>query len=190
MIDKVETEEVPKVKRPLGNKNIANNKHWTMKEGDKQLIVALWAGGLTPSEVQERALEEFNITVSKSQIFKYGRAQKWQALIKKIKTETMNDVASVAGSFKKVRLSRAERIYEKAMSSSKPKLKEALAATEHQRKEMEGSGDFNITMNQFNVLSDDELEFKKKEVMQRIAQLNKGVITVEQPANQAGTVGS
>ena len=54
----------------------------------------------------------------------------------------------------------------------------ALKATEAQRKEME-EGNVTLTLNQFNVLSDDELEFKKNEVMNRIKLLaNKGVIDV------------
>ena len=166
----------------------ANNK-WRIKEGDKQMIVALWASGLTPSEVQERAKEEFNIEVSKSQVFKYSKAEKWQKLINKIRNESMADIASVAGSHKKVRLSRAEKIYEKSMD--KKKYKEALAATEHQRKEMEGGGDFNLTMNQFNVLNDDELEAKKLEVMERIALMSKhkGVVDVI-PTNKTETTGT
>lgn len=160
---------------------------WRVREQDKQLIVSLWASGLTASEVVEKAQNEFNINVSRWNILQYTRAIKWQKLIKKIKQETYADIASVAGSHKKVRLERGEMIYEKAMS--KNNFKDALAATEHQRKEMEGGGDVNVTLNQFNMLSDEELEFKKKELIERIALKNKGVIDVK-PANQAETTGA
>lgn len=151
---------------------------WKISELDKQMIVSLWASGLTPSEVIERAREEFNIEVSVMQVHQYSKAEKWQPLIKKIRQETFNDLAAVAGSHKKVRLGRHEKIYEKAIK--KNDLKHALAATEGQRKEMEGGGDtLSITLNQYNVLSDDELEAKKKEVMEKIARTQKGVIDVK-----------
>lgn len=145
-------------------------------EQDKQYIVSLWATGLTPSEVKQRVEDELHQDISTAQIIQYSHAPKWQKLIEKVKNATYSNLASVAGSHKGVRLNRAEKIYEKAIT--KNKLKEALAATEHQRKEMEGGGDFNLTMNQYNLLSDEELEFKKKEVMERIARQNKGVIDV------------
>jgi len=186
----IPTEPPAPVKGQKFGKGIRQPSH-TIAEKDRQLIVSLWASGLTTSEVQERVLEDHNIKVSYAQILLYTKSAKWQPLIQRIKKETYADLASVAGSHKKVRLNRAERIYEKAMSGSKPKLKEALAATEHQRKEMEGGGDFNITMNQFNLLSDEELEAKKMEVMQRIANANKrGVITLEQPTDKTEATGA
>lgn len=180
---KVEREalEAPKVAtthtRGKGLRPPKEGETWRVSEQDKQLLVSLWASGNTFSEVYEKAHEEYNINVSREQIMAYTKSLKWQKLIEKIKKETYSDIASVAGSHKKVRLSRAEKIYEKSMS--KNKFKDALAATEHQRKEMEGGGDFNVTLNQYNVLSDEELEFKKKEVLDRIARMNnKGVIDV------------
>lgn len=168
-------------KLPAGFGNQGKGSTWNQKEGDKQLIVSLWAAGLTPTEIVERARTEHNIKVTIQQIYSYSKALKWQPLIKKIRQETYSDLASVAGSHKKVRLQRHETIYEMALK--KKDLKHALAATENQRKEMEGGGDFNLTMNQYNLLSDEELEFKKKEVMERIARSQKGVIQIEQPTN-------
>lgn len=162
---------------------------WKLEEKDKSLIVSLWASGLTPTEVVDRAREEFNIDISWQQVLRYTKSEKWAPLIKKIRQETMMDLASVAGSHKKVRLSRHETIYERALK--KNDLKHALAATEGQRKEMEGGGDsINLTLNQFNMLSDEELEEKKKEIMEKVARLNKGAITIEQPTDKANPAGA
>lgn len=136
-------------------------------EADKSMMVSWMALGFTRSEIQERAREELNVEISQVQLYKYYTSEKWKPLIQKIRNDNMNDIASVAGSHKKVRLDRAERIFDKALKRNK--FKEALSATEHQRKEMEGAGDMvNLTMNQFNVYTDDELEHKKKEVLERI----------------------
>lgn len=161
-------------------------KAWKLSEQDKMMVVSLHASGLTPHEVVERA-RTMNIEISHQMVWQYASAPKWQKLIDKIKKETYSDLAAVAGSHKRVRLDRAERIYEKSMS--KNKFKDALAATEHQRKEMEGGGDFNLTMNQFNLLSDEELEAKKAEVMDRIARQPKGVIDVI-PTNKTEATGA
>jgi len=140
---------------------------YKFSEADKSMIVTWFALGFTRSEIIERAKEELNIEISPHQIYLYAQAEKWQALIRKVRNENMNDIAAVAGSHKKVRLERAEKVFDKALKSNK--LKEALSATEHQRKEMEGGGDMvNLTLNQFNVLSDEELEYKKKQVIERI----------------------
>lgn len=192
----VEEETIPEVKpekeerslkKKFGNQGVGGN--WRIEEHDKQMIVSLWASGLTPTEVVDRAREEFNIQISTTQVLQYSKAQKWQSLVKKIRQESFADLAAVAGSHKKVRLERHEKVFEKAFK--KGDLKNSLAATESQRKEMEGGGDtVNLTLTQFNVLSDDELEFKKKEVMERIQRMsNKGVIDVK-PTDKREAAGS
>lgn len=153
--------------------NIFSDKMWTLSETDKQIVVSLWASGLTPSEVVEQARLEHNIKISYAQVNQYSHAAKWQPLIKKIKEATYSDLSSIAGSHKKVRLARHEKVYDRAIS--KNKLQIAMKATEYQRREMEGdSTNVSLTMNQFNVLSDDELEYKKKQVMERIKLITQG----------------
>ena len=143
---------------------------------EKQAIVSWHAMGYTGNEIVEKAKEELNIDISQPLVVFYSHTEKWQPLIKKIREAHMSDLASIAGSHKKVRLRRQEKIYDKAISKNKYDL--ALRATEAQRREME-EGNINLTLNQFNVLSDDELEAKKMEVMNRIKLLaNKGVVDV------------
>ncbi len=141
---------------------------------EKQYLISLWATGHTPTECAERAREDLNIQIAPISIVQYSKAEKWQPLIRKIRQATMNDLAAVSGSHKKVRLERSEKVYEKAIK--KGDLKHALAATETQRKEMEGGGDVNLTLNQFNMLSDEELEQKKREFMEKLSMTmkNKG----------------
>jgi len=163
---------------PIKNKKIVPKSHpsfeqhnWKIQEHDKQMIVSFYATGLTPTEVVDKVREELNINISTTQVYHYSKAEKWQPLINKIRQETMSDLASVAGSHKKVRLNRHENVYEKAIK--KGDLKHALAATEGQRKEMEGGGDtVNLTLNQFNMLSDEELKHKQLEALNKIKLLS------------------
>lgn len=179
--------EIVEESKPLKKKwgNQGKESTWRIEEHDKQMIVSLWASGLTPTEVVDRARDDFNIEISSSQVVRYSKAEKWQSLIKKIRQETFSDIAAVAGSHKRVRLDRQEKVYEKAIK--KGDLKHSLAATEAQRKEMEGGGDFSVTLNQFNILSDEELEFKKEEVLKRIALKSKGVIDVKPTTKREAT---
>ena len=184
VVVETEIEETPKVDN-RAKKGMQNN--WKLSEEEKQIIVSWIATGCTPSECVERAKEELDIDVSPAQIIQYSRAKKWQDMIKTIRKNTIDDLSEVAGSHKKVRVARHERIYEKAIK--KKDLKTALSATEHQRKEMEEQS-VNLVLNQYNILSDDELKAKHKEVMERISNLTtKGVIDVK-PTNKTEATGS
>ena len=181
----VEKEEAVEIQSQEKPKKV--NQHYKFSEQEKQLIVSWHAMGHSPSEIQEKVREELNASVATMTIHQYTQAAKWQPLIKKVREETMQDLASVSGSHKKVRLQRHEKIYDKAIGKNKFDL--ALKATEAQRKEME-EGNVTLTLNQFNVLSDDELEHKKNEVMKRIQLLSQkgGVIDVIS-TNKTETVG-
>ena len=169
-------EETPIVKRKSGPSHIS--------ELDKQYMVTCLATGMSATEVARLVEHERGIIVSQQNVWAYGQAEKWQPLMRKIRQEVMSDLASISGSHKKVRLERAEKVYDKAIDRGK--LDIALKATEHQRKEMEEqSGSINLTLNQFNVLSDDELQLKQKEVLDKIQRLSqKKGITLVEPANK------
>jgi len=163
------TEINPERKRTLNrqvvNQIIKKTKHnYKVSESDKQIVVAMFASGLTPTETSDLAKQDHNIIVAPHVIAQYGKAVKWQPLIRKIREAHMNDLSAVAGSYKRVRLDRHEKVYEKALK--KGDLRNAIACTVEQRKEMEGEGSINMTLNQFNTMTDDELEHKKKLVME------------------------
>lgn len=183
--------EIDKLSK-LGNKKLKSGigeENWKLSETDKQIVVSLHATGLTTSEVIDRARLEHNINISASQVYAYARAEKWKPLIRKIREKTMSDLSDVAGSHKKVRLARGETIYDKAIQRGK--LDTALKAVETQRKEMEGDSSVNLTLNQYNVLSDEELQLKQREVMEKIKRItDKKGITLEQPTDKANTTGS
>lgn len=173
-------EEAPNKKPeplPTSMKDAPFIKHnYKVPEEIKQILVAHLASGITPTEIVEIAKNEHNIDINAWTISQYSRSEKWQPLMRKIRESRMNDLASVSGSHKRVRLERHEKVYEKALK--KGDLRNSLAATEAQRKEMEGDT-ANITLNQqFNILTDEELDHKKKIVMERIKLMtSKGELT-------------
>ena len=183
-IEPTEPIEVPKKKPPL-----MKGGNWKLSEMDKQLVVGMYATGLTSAEIVERMRMEHNVEISQGQVFAYARSEKWQPTIKKLRERHMEDIASVAGSHKKVRLQRAETVYDKAIGRNK--LDIALKATEAQRREMEDGAAVHLTLNQFNNYSDDELKMKHLEVMKKISQLDKQKgLEIGKPTDKTETSGS
>lgn len=170
VVDEAPKEKTPKltVKDALFH---SQNQKWKLSEQDKQIVVSLFASGLTPTETADRVREEHNIDINPVTVGQYARSEKWQPLIRKIREVHMQDLAAVSGSHKRVRLERHERVYEKAMK--KGDMRNAISSTVEQRKEMEGDGASTMTLNQFNIMTDDELEHKKKLVIERIQLMDK-----------------
>ena len=172
---------------PTGRKDRNGNDIYTNKytEEQKQFMCVGLGQGMSPSEVADAVKEQYGIILNRPSVLfgQYRRIPKWKALIDKAREEYVPHLYEVSGSHKRIRLERHERIYEKAIVNHD--LKHAIAATVEQRKEMEGdASNVSLTMNQFNILSDDELEFKKKQVMDRIKLISNQEIQNEQRTNQ------
>lgn len=126
------------------------------------------------SEINEYFMTNHKISVSHNLILQYQKTKKWKPVIQELRNKYLLSGDQVAGSHKRVRMERRDKIFEKAMKDNK--LKEALIATKHQEEEMEGSNrggtNLNITLNQYNELSDLELEEKRQEILGRIQKKN------------------
>lgn len=152
-------------------------------EQQNELIVMI-AERRTNTEIMRYFKDEYGIAVSTNSISGYRKSDKWRPLIKTIEDKYLADLGSVAGTHKRVRMERLDQIYETAIR--KDKLKEAITAIEKQRVEIEGDSSKNvsISLNQFNMLSDEQLEEERKRVLSEIEKLNvlkkpKQVIDVE-----------
>jgi len=110
----------------------------------------------TGIETQARAIEQYRIT------------KKWQPLIEKERQAYLNNVQDVPGYHDKVRLERADKIFNYAIQNDDPEL--ALKATEQQRKEVKESTKqpVSFVFQQYNTLSQDELEDKYSKALEII----------------------
>ena len=156
---------------------------WKFSEEQKQEIVACIARGMTPGEVDDAIFEEHGTHVTKEAYYQYKRGAKWQPLVKKLRDEYEKDLSRIAGAKKSVRLERRDRIYEKAMK--KGDLRVALSATDSQKVEMEekNQAGINLIFQQYNTLSNEEIEEKKKELLEKIK--NTQAITIK-PVEENG----
>ena len=141
---------------------------WKYTEEERLIAVKMLGQFMTPMEVKNAMRLNYGVEMKETQIARYGRSEKWKPIIKKLKDEYLANIQDVAGAHKRVRLDRAERLYDKSVR--KGNIREALATIEHQRKEMEEKAgvNFNLTLNQYNSMSDDELEERRKQLVEFI----------------------
>ena len=122
----------------------------------------------TMDEINEYFIQNYKVSVSKPLIEQYKRTLKWKPVIAKLREKYLLNPGDVAMSHKRVRLDRREKIYSKAMN--KDDLKTALSAVQGSTEEMEESkyGGINLNFNQFNTFTDEEIENKKREFLERL----------------------
>ena len=144
---------------------------------EQKLFIATCIGYcMTSGEIAETFKKRFNFALYEpwTTIASYRRSRKWDAVIAETRTKYIADIQAVAGSHKRVRLDRLERLYEKAYD--KNNLRAAMEVVDHQRKEMEEKaqyGSVNLTLNQYNSLTDEELEERRNLFLQKIKRIEK-----------------
>ena len=125
----------------------------------------------TKEEVDEYFYSNYKITLSQNLIYQYKRTAKWKPIIKKLREKYLLGEDEVAGRHKRVRLDRADKIYEKAFKEKD--LKTALQANRDMQEMTEGrhvnQGDLNMTFNQYNVLDDEELKIRIAEAQEKLS---------------------
>ena len=151
-------------------------------EEQKLFIVTMIGQCRTPEEVKEAFKEKYAIELHKPGVLMrvYKNADKWKPIIERIRSKYLEDIEHVAGYHKRVRLERAERVYDRSVK--KGDLKSQLSALEHQRKEVE-QGNFttlSLTLNQYNMMSSDELLAEKERLMSRLGNYDmKKIMTIK-----------
>lgn len=124
-------------------------------------------------EINEYFFTEHEITLSPALIYQYKRTAKWKPIIKKLREKYLLGEEEVAGRHKRVRLDRADKIYNKAYT--KGDLKTALQANRDSQEMVEGrnvrEGDLSISFNQYNGLSDEEIKERMKEVTEKLSRI-------------------
>lgn len=143
-----------------------------LNEDQQMELIELIARFATHAKIAEHFYSKHQINISPVLTNSYKRTAKWQPVIKKLREKYVLGVDEVAGTHKRVRLERADEIYEKAMSQGKFRL--ALAANKDQREEIfekQAGGSVTYNLNQFNQfvnMTDEELEERKREILSKI----------------------
>jgi len=131
-----------------------------------------------PKEIKELVEEQHGINVKTTTISKFKQDEK--ELIGKLRAQYLETVVEVPIAQKRVRLERAEGLYESAceIDNSKDRIDTRLKCLSNARDEVEGKGSSQVTFaqyNQYNNLSDDELNYKIREIEEKVARARKVV---------------
>ena len=155
------------VSRTIKGKDIYTHLY---NEDQKLFMISCLGHCMTPSEVAESFLEKYGIQLkNRSSTLTYYRTHpKWQRMINEIRVKYLSDVNAVAGAHQRVRLDRAERVYDRAVKSKD--LHYQLAATEQQRKEFDKSeyNQINILQQQYINMSDEEVSQRKRWLFEKL----------------------
>lgn len=151
---------------------------WKFSTDQRRLILNMIAHCMTNREIEKRVREDIGMDISSLQITRYRNSKKWKGYIQKEREIFLASVNETPGFHEKVRLGRADDIYEKAVEQGE--LKVAIQAIDQQRKELkEGKQQpVSFVFQQYNSLSDDELEDKYNNALAKIAKHKLKTITV------------
>ena len=146
----------------------------------KMYIVECLSQCLSENETIAALEEKYGVTMSASNIANYKKGKKWAPLIAKRREQYLADLQSTPGFHKKIRMERKEQIYHEAKRTGK--IKEALAALDSQKEELEERGNsapVSFVFQQYNNLSDEELNERYQKALDKIKK-HKGIIDIQQ----------
>lgn len=140
---------------------------WIRPEEQKKLVATMLAHFKSPYEIQAEFRRLYQVEMPYSTIASYRGKKKWKGYIQAERDKYLMGLDNVPGAHKRVRMERREMIYEKSMI--REDFKNALSAVRDQENEIEGKQrQMNFTLNQYNGLTDEELEEKRLELMKTI----------------------
>ena len=143
-----------------------------LNQDEKILVCNLIAQYKKPKQIQILLDDEHDIKLKLNTIRKFNETDK--ELIGKLREHYLSTVSEVPIAQKRIRLEREEALYETAdeIDEVKDKIDTKLKCLASAREEVEGRGGQTVTFaqyNQYNQLSDEELQQKIKEIELKIA---------------------
>ena len=137
---------------------------------NRRKIISYIAQCKTNREVKALVKSEMGMDIGDRQLALYRSSKKWKPIIAKEREDYLNSIMEVPGYHERIRLERADKIYEGAVASDDLEL--ALKATEQQRKELKEKsgkdGPTNFIFQQFNNMSEEELADKYNQALIKI----------------------
>ena len=140
--------------------------------GDQKLFICnLIAQYKKPREVVKLVEEEHNIVIKGDLVLRYKNSNK--DLIDNLRSQFLANINDIPIAQKRIRLERADELYEASQEihTVKDKVDSSLKCLKEAREETEGKGQ-SVTFqqfNQYNQLTDEELEDKIKEIEFKVA---------------------
>ena len=139
-----------------------------MNDNHRMELVKMLAECYPQSVVKSHFFQDYGILLYNRDLSHYKYSEEWAPTFKKFRDKYMTNIGEIPGAHKKVRVARLDRVIE--TSFERNKLDRVVSATREQRNEMEGDK-ASVVFNQFNILSNEELEEKRKVTLEHIKQM-------------------
>ena len=139
----------------------------------KPTIVKALARYMKGDAIIEAIRRDTGKRVTLAAVWRYKHAKKWKKLFDEERKKYVAEVYEVPCSQKVVRLERLEDLYHIARKDENYKECRDLLGSAKSEMEDKTLQNLNVTFNQYNELSDAELEEKKKRLLNRIMNIGK-----------------
>ena len=162
-----------------------SNKH-RLNADQKAQVIHLIAQGYSDMQISSICKDKHSFTIEYPHLYYYRYSKKWKDLRKSLKNFYTSRPDVLESSRKDARVRRLEYIQDEALKQND--LRAAISTNEQIRKEFTGEdGGVNIYMNnpmfaQFNSLSNEELEARYRQALNKLALIQK-----ESPNGSSGT---
>lgn len=159
----------------FGN-DIYTNKY---TEEQKLFMITCIAEYMSPMEVGDAFKEKFGFEIYEPAklLYNYRHTKKWKSTIEEIRRKYLADLSAVAGSHKRVRLDRADRIYKRAYARNEIQSDSvALASIDHQKREFEKYEDVMLDnlRDKYAYMSKDEVSELKVKALLKLKEISNG----------------
>ena len=173
-------EELAVMRKKAGEDRPDNWKTRKLNMEQKMFLVDCISQCLSDNETVAAVQEKYGVSVSASNIVNYKKGKKWGPIIAKKREQYLADLQATPGFHKKIRMERKEQIYHEAKRTGK--IKEALAALDSQKEELEERGNsapVSFVFQQYNNLSDEELNERYQKALDKVKK-HQGIIDIQQ----------
>ena len=177
-------EKLPEI-HPDNSARLPKNLKDTRKFSRNQRLEILFmiAKHMTSNEIKQEVETNMGMTISNTGITILKNSKRWKPELDKMREFYLSSLENIPGYHKKVRLERADNIYQVAMKNGE--LKNALLATEHQRREVEDKGQnpVSFVFQQYNGMTKEELEDRYSIALEKVEAHRKkhAPITIGEP---------
>mgnify|MGYP001575124075 CR=1 FL=1 len=142
------------------------------KLADEQLhfVIRMIACFTPSSEISKKLRDNYGVHITSKQIAQYKNSEQWKPYLEKLRSVWLQQVMEEPIANKRVRLQRLDACYEGAFKDGE--FRDATVAIKEAREEMEPkNSQYQIQMNQFNFLSDEDLIQLKQKQSEKVKRL-------------------
>lgn len=148
-------------------KGMTRDKIAVLTDEDRIELCKMAAEYKSYNEMLEYLRNEKRKEINRTSLWQMLNRTKWKAVVDRLRTEFMQGLMDEPMSCKRIRLRRLEKSF--FFAAKKESAKDMIDSVDSAREEMEPKkGDFNLQLNQFNMLTDEELSAMRTQLEEKV----------------------